>query len=168
MSIIDHYKKWKLKNPDTWIQVTSNQSCIETAISVAVFSKNGEGKINPHQRRLKTENLKKFNDNLLAKNKDVLKVKNFSELLKIIEDCKVKGIGDLACYDVANRIGCYFGKHPEFVYLHAGTKKGFEKLLKVKAKNKFLNKGDLPEPFRSSDLDCHAIEDILCIYKDKF
>ena len=50
MSIIDHYKKWKLKNPDTWIQVTSNQSCIETAISVAVFSKNSEGKINPHQR----------------------------------------------------------------------------------------------------------------------
>ena len=74
----------------------------------------------------------------------------------------------MACYDVAIRIGSYLGLHPELVYLHAGTRKGLKNLMKGKVKDNFIKKEDLPEPFKSSDLTCHEIEDILCIYKDKF
>jgi hypothetical protein len=36
----------------------------------------------------------------------------------------VKGIGKLMVYDIAHRIGAYFGKSPKLVYLHRGTKEG--------------------------------------------
>jgi len=36
----------------------------------------------------------------------------------------VHGMGKLLVYDIAHRIGAYFGKSPALVYLHRGTKKG--------------------------------------------
>lgn len=167
-NIINHYKKWKIKNPDTWIFYTANQPSLDLAISVAVFSNNAKGIRNPHQRRLKLADLELFNENLAGRIKDISTTSSFSCLILIIENCKVKGIGDLACYDIANRIGSYLGLNPELVYLHAGTRKGLKNLLKSKVKDNFIKKEDLPEPFKSSDLTCHEIEDILCIYKDKF
>ena len=168
IKIIKHYKKWRKENPDTWIHYTTSQSDLDSAISVAVFSNDSNGKRNPHQRRLKLDSLQLFNKTLKKRINDISKCSNFSELIFIIENCKVKGIGELACYDVAIRIGSYLGLHPEFVYLHAGTKTGLKNLMKGKLKKKFIKKGDLPEPFKSLDLTCHEIEDILCIYKDKF
>jgi hypothetical protein len=168
IKIIKHYKKWRIENPDTWIENTINQSDLDSAISVAVFSINANGKRNPHQRRLKLDRLQLFNETLKNRISDISKCSNFSELILIIEKFKVKGIGELACYDVAIRIGCYLGIHPVFVYIHAGTRTGLRNLMKGKVKDNYIKKEDLPEPFKSSDLTCHEIEDILCIYKDKF
>jgi len=168
IAIINLYKKWRKENPDNWIEHTISQCDLDSAISVAVFSINANGKRNPHQRRLKSDSLQLFNETLKKRINDISKCSNFSELIFIMENCKVKGIGELACYDVAIRIGCYLGLQPDFVYLHAGTRKGLQNLMKNKVKIKFIKKEDLPEPFKSSDLTCHEIEDILCIYKDKF
>jgi hypothetical protein len=74
----------------------------------------------------------------------------------------VKGIGALTVYDIAHRIGAYFKKAPERVYLHAGVRTGAQV---------FGIGGDsfdpnlLPKPF--SRLAASEIEDCLCIYKDE-
>jgi hypothetical protein len=51
------------------------------------------------------------------------KAKSFAELHHIVakEIGPIRGIGDLAVYDIAHRIGAYLGREPEAVYLHAGT-----------------------------------------------
>ncbi len=168
LNLIIHYKKWRKENPDTWILHAIAQRDMKAAISVSVFSINNTGKRNPHQRRLKKQTLEELETNLLLRIDDISSTKKFSQLLQIIEECKVKGIGALTCYDVANRIGNRLKLQPEVVYLHAGTKKGIENLLGNKIKQRSIKKNELPEPFKSYGLSCHEIEDILCIYKDKF
>ena len=166
-NIINHYKKWKDANPDTWIENTCKQSDLSSAISVATLSVNHLSKKHNHQKRLQKTNLEAFKDKLLTRQKEIHNVADFDSLLSIIEDCKIKGVGEVACYDIANRIGNYLNNQPEFVYLHAGTRKGLENLLRSKVKCRYIKKSDLPEPFKSSTLTCHEIEDILCIYKDR-
>jgi len=80
----------------------------------------------------------------------------------------VKGVGELTIYDTANRIGAHLGLKPEHIYLHAGTKKGAEKLLGHRIKAKHINAHDLPPAFQNKALSNAALEDILCIYKDQF
>lgn len=164
-NIINHYKKWKAENPDTWIFHTCNQNNLTSAISVAALSKNHLSQKHNHQRRLKNENLELFKIKLINKKHDIQNVTDFDALLNIMEECKIKGVGEVAFYDIANRIGNYLTIQPAFVYLHAGTREGLENLLGHKVKIKYIKKSDLPEPFKGSSLTCHEIEDILCIYK---
>ncbi len=167
-NIINHYVRWRNANPDSWIQYTNNQDDLISAIRVASMSENHLGKRNNHQRRLKMKDLKYFTENLMKKEAEIRTSGKFEKLLTIVESCKVKGNGELTCYDVANRIGCKIGVYPKKVYLHAGTKKGAERLLGFKIRKKHIEKLDLPDPLRDSSLTCAEIEDILCIYKEKF
>lgn len=50
---------------------------------------------------------------------------------------------------------------------YAGTRKGAE-ALGIKTKNLFIEKSELPEPFKSSKLNCAQLEDLLCMCKDVF
>ena len=95
-------------------------------------------------------------------------MQSISSISAFVENCKIKGIGPLTCYDTAQRIGAKIRLFPEHIYLHAGTKTGAEKLLGKRLKVKFINKTDLPNPFHNANLTNAEIEDILCIYKDKF
>ncbi len=167
-NIINHYTRWRKENPDTWIDYTIEQQDILSAINVAAKSENKDGKRNNHQRRLKKDSIDKFVNNLSKKNKELCETLDFESLLGIVESCKVKGIGELACYDTANRIGCKIGVFPDKIYLHAGTREGAERLFGMRIKKKFIEKSELPEPFKSSELDCAELEDVLCIYKLRF
>jgi hypothetical protein len=167
-NIIKHYKNWITENSDTWVEHCVNQIKIEDVIIFAALAENHLGKRNGHQRRLKKLNLEKFASNLVDKKKEIQSTKSFDEILKITHSCKVKGVGELACYDTANRIGSKLGIIPEFIYLHAGTRKGAEKILNKKLHQKYIRKMDLPSPFQRADLTPAEIEDILCIYKDRF
>lgn len=167
-NIIVHYKKWRRENPDTWIDYCKNQDKLEDAIFYAALAENHLGRRNGHQRRLKKIILKKFAANLNDKKDEIQNSKTFDELLRIVENCKLKGIGELACYDTANRIGAKLGLTPDVIYLHAGTKKGAEKILGTRLTQKYLRKDELPIIFQNSDLTSAEIEDILCIYKDRF
>lgn len=164
-NIIDHYRRWRNQNPDTWIDYTIQQPDIPSAIKVAAKSVNKEGKRNNHQRRLKKKAIDDFTEKLIHKVEEIKKAKSFDDLMYIVESCKVKGIGKLACYDTANRIGYKIGVSPNKIYLHAGTKKGAERLLGRKLMINSIGKNELPEPFINSELDCAELEDILCIYK---
>ena len=48
--------------------------------------------------------------------------------MKIVEECKVKGFGELSIYDTAVRIGAHLRIEPDKVYLHAGAREGIKAL----------------------------------------
>ena len=165
--IIDKYTAWRKNTPDTWIDHTVEQEDILSAINIAAKSKNKDDEKNKHQWRLKNENLDNFAEKLSTKSKEITEAADFANLLDIIEACKVKGIGELASYDTANRIGCKIKVYPDKIYLHAGTKEGVEKLLGKRISKRFIEKSDLPEPFKSSELSCADLEALFCIYKSE-
>jgi len=166
-SIICHYKQWKNQNPDTWIEHCKNQSTLSEAIHIAGLSENYLGKRHPHQYRLKKFDLENFTAKLLDKENQLNKVLDFDTLLKGVSEAKSKGIGQLTIYDTAQRLGEYLNIFPNKIYLHAGTKTGVKKLIGKTNKNS-ITKDILPEPFKTADLTCSELEDILCIYKQFF
>jgi hypothetical protein len=90
---------------------------------------------------------------------------SFHELLQMVDDAirSIRGIGELAVYDTAHRIGAYLRLEPPKVYLHAGTRIGARALGLGKGTNK-LEIDELPAAFHR--LTAGEIEDCLCIYKD--
>jgi hypothetical protein len=87
---------------------------------------------------------------------------DFAVLYSLVErDAgSIHGIGELAVYDIAHRIGMHLGKAPELVYLHRGARKGAAIL---GFRGKTLAPKLLPPAF--SRLTAAEIEDCLCIYK---
>jgi hypothetical protein len=166
--IINHYKRYRKASPETWLLHCAQQNSLEEAIYVAAVARNHEGKKNKHQWRLKTIDLEKFAVQLVDKATEVGKSTSFDELLATIERFKTHGIGSLAVYDTAERIGAYMNIFPEKIYLHAGVKVGAEKIVGKRLQKKYLLKEEMPSIFQQADLHCGAIEDILCMYKDVF
>jgi hypothetical protein len=93
--------------------------------------------------------------------------KTFDILFEVIQEsvADISGIGELYIYDTAFRIGANLNLRPYKVYLHSGTRKGAQNLL-LDYKAKFLELSQLPRELQK--LQANEIEDILCIYKDKF
>ena len=60
-----------------------------------------------------------------------------------VEVAQVDGVGELAAYDVAHRIGMRCGVRPERVYLHAGALEGAA-ALGLGSRRRFLTVADLP------------------------
>jgi hypothetical protein len=151
-------------NPDTWIEHCRNQKTLLDAIHFAALSENTEGKRHPHQYRLRKENMKTLEANLLNDVTSIRKVKYFDKLFKIVEAAAPKGIGDLMIYDTAVRIGAFLQIIPDKIYLHAGTRIGLKKLVK-NFTGDTINKNQLPEPLKSSNLTCFELEDLFAFIK---
>jgi hypothetical protein len=139
------------------------QSSLEDAIREATLSRLPSGKRHPHQRRIPLRVLQTAERRLQASSGKLRAAKSFAELHCLIERQigKVRGIGDLAVYDIAHRIGAYLRHEPAAVYLHAGTREGARAL---NFSGKTIDVRDLPAGLRK--LSAAEIEDCLCIYKD--
>src|SRR5947209_2442729 len=122
INIINHYKRWKKANPDTWLMHCKNQKNLSAAIHFAAFAKNNLGKRHPHQYRLKRVDMETFETNLLSNARVIRSAQDFETLLTIVDKSRTKGIGELAIYDTAIRIGSYLNLEPDKIYLHAGTR----------------------------------------------
>jgi hypothetical protein len=87
---------------------------------------------------------------------------DFAALHRLVNEeiGSIKGIGRLTVYDIAHRIGAFFGKAPECVYLHAGVRVG-ARALGIGGDS--FDPKMLPNPF--ARLAPSEIEDCLCIYK---
>ncbi|MGV8878079.1 MAG: hypothetical protein ACOH2A_03505 [Sphingobacteriaceae bacterium] len=164
LNIIANYHRLRDKNPDIWVNFCRLQANLSLAIHFAALAENEYHKRHYHQRRLKKADLQLFADNILGKLAEIQAIPNFDELYNTVSSCRVQGVGELAIYDTANRIGEYLKLEPEYIYLHAGTRKGAEKLIGKIVGHKIC-KDQLPEPLRSSDLTPAQLEDILCIFK---
>jgi hypothetical protein len=77
----------------------------------------------------------------------------------------ILGIGTLFIYDATPRIGAKLNFEPKKVHIHSGTKKGAH-ALGVFSLNDIVNKSCFPDGI--CDLEPLQIEDLLCIFKDKF
>lgn len=143
---------------------------IKEAIEYAGMARNHKNKTHSHQRRVGKNKLKRLKEELLKHMGEIEKCQDFEELINTVEKYtkNIEGIGKLTIYDTSLRIGFFLGIYPKKIYLHAGTRKGALHLLgkeKIKGR-KFLLKEELPKEFR--ELEPYEIEDILCIFKDKF
>jgi hypothetical protein len=123
--------------------------------------RNGEFQIHPHQRQISRERRNACRDALLANKDRLAKCKTFEELRSFIANAIPSSRKDgVAIYDMTLRIGAFLGIKPNYVYLHAGAKRGAAQF-GIKGR-KMVKVEELPEGFRK--LKPEIVEDILCIY----
>jgi hypothetical protein len=129
-----------------------------------------DGKLYSHQQRpfqRWPQAPKKAADLLKPLASRIAAARDFDDLHTIICTtlASVQGVGPLACYDIAHRIGKWLRPklEPTEVFLHRGTREG------VKALGLWANRdrapiSDFPEGLRRS-LTAAQMEDALCIYR---
>lgn len=161
-NIIVDYKRRRKENPDPVIADCITERNLVKVFEMAALARDKTGRKHPHQYRLPNKKLQTFRDRIIAKAEKIRRARSFHELHSMIEECKVKGIGELAIYDTAHRIGTRFRIFPDMVYMHQGTRIGAEQYLNRKITEKQLDKRLFKDLSR---LRCDQIEDILCIYK---
>ena len=139
----------------------------EEAISKAALAQLPTGKRHPHQYRIPPAALQESRRRLLDNLPDLRQAESFDHLFELIAAIiqPIRGIGELAVYDTALRVGARFGLEPSKVYLHAGTRLG-AKALGFAWRNATLELTELPVELRT--LTARELEDLLCIYKDEF
>jgi len=143
---------------------------IEDLLYTVSHGINEKGGIEYHQRRIKKTVMDIFYKKLIENKNNINSVKSFGELYNIIESIgnTVSGVGDTFIFDSAFRIAYYLNIYPDKIYLHAGTRIGVEGLLNKKINTDFILKNDLPEPYKSCQLNCTQLEDLFCAFKYVF
>lgn len=123
-----------------------------------------QGKKHSHQWRLTPLALETAERALMAKIDAIGGCKTFDELHYLVANVfdRINGAGELYAYDVAHRIGHSMQLKPEFVYLHAGTRKGAS-YLGIRGAKVLLS--SFPKEMHS--LEPAEAEDFLCIYKNR-
>jgi DNA-binding winged helix-turn-helix (wHTH) protein/TolB-like protein len=88
--------------------------------------------VNDHQRRIRRAVIPIAALSLAAHAHAIRRADSFVQLLRIVDTAvrKIRGIGELYCYDAALRLGAYLRIAPDRVSLHAGTRKGARALLR--------------------------------------
>lgn len=136
----------------------------EDAISRAALGKDASGRRHAHQRRLHQTALKESERRLGGSLQALKAAESFHELINLVDSSirSISGIGELAVYDIALRIGARFGIEPSQVYLHRGTRQG-ARALGLGTRRAVLDIADLPAELQK--LSPREAEDALCIYK---
>ena len=116
-----------------------------------------------HQNLIPISVLKRAEKKLHAKAREISQAKSFDKLHDVVKQTitPIVGIGDLAVYDFALRIGARPKLHPTKIYLHRGTRDGAKAL---GLGGRTIAQKELPKEFWS--LTPPEIEDCLCIFKD--
>jgi hypothetical protein len=142
------------------LEQPTTQRDLATIVRTAALSKLPDGRRHPHQRRIPGRVLQQAANALV---KATFAAATFEDLHETVRKTigPIRGIGELAVYDIACRIGTDLGWTPDRVYLHAGTREGARALGLGGAT---LSKSELPKEFHR--LSPAEIEDCLCIYKD--
>lgn len=138
----------------------SEQPTIEEVIRAAATGATREGTMHDHQRRIGYRALNEFAALLLECKAAIAQARTFDALHAVIAGAAPRGVGALAVYDTAERIGIWRGIQPRRVYLHAGTMQG-ARALGIRGVKEVEVK-DLPKAFRR--LDPGEVESCLCIY----
>jgi hypothetical protein len=139
-----------------------NEPSPSAAIRRAALCEMKDGKRHPHQRRIPKNLLEHVEAKLQAIRRKLSNAADFAALHSLVEReiGNIKGIGALTVYDISHRIGAHFGKAPERVYLHAGTRVG-ARVFSITGDS--FDPKILPKAF--ARLAPSEIEDCLCIYK---
>ncbi|MDY7006454.1 MAG: hypothetical protein SWX82_21675 [Cyanobacteriota bacterium] len=135
----------------------------EGALERAWMSRFPDGKMHSHQRRVSS----KLGVGLRVSLADGLQppLETFEQLYDWVESVtnRVKGLGAMTTYDVAQRLGMWLKLYPTIIYLHQGTSAGAEKF-NVRGKTATLD----AFPPEIQQLGAAHAENFLCIYKQHF
>jgi|SRR5271157_2740365 len=131
---------------------------LEVAIQNVRFSPIN-GKRYGHQWPIRDDTLREAEAKLQDAKEEIRTARDFDELHDIVqrETGGLPGIGDLAVYDFALRMGAFRRKEPKRVYLHAGSAEG-ARLLGFEGPT--VDPEEFQEPIRR--LKSAGIEDFLC------
>jgi hypothetical protein len=122
--------------------------------------------MHPHQCRIGHEKMGELARRLRRKVRQLRQATSFDAIQRVIlaEVRLVDGVGELAAYDVAHRIGIHRAIRPDLVYLHAGARAGAA-ALGIRRRGTALPVTEFPPALES--LRAEEIEDLLCIFKDR-
>jgi hypothetical protein len=136
----------------------------DVAVERAGRGQFASGRWHPHQFRVPRAARAESGARLGLELAELRRVRTFDELHDVVERTSgpIPGIGRLATYDAALRIGAWLGLCPHCVYLHAGTRDGV-RALGLDHRRSTLRMDEVPEPLRV--LTAREAEDFLCIYK---
>lgn len=115
-SIVRIYKRRNLPKALAELDYFRNLPTLELCINNAALAINQKGKRYKHQTRFSKVTLSTARSILLDNAKPFNEVKNFDELITLIDSLlkSVEGIGELYIYDTSFRIGSYLGKYQFF------------------------------------------------------
>jgi len=161
--IVDTYIREYREGAHAEMRVFVDLRSPSAAIRMAALSLRADGKRQDHQRRIPKQVLDDAEVQLQTIRTNIAKATDFDALHRLVlaQIGPIRGVGELTVYDIAHRIGCYLGKHPERVYLHAGTKVGARAF---GMRGTSFDPAVLPRPF--ARLSPAEIEDVLCIFAD--
>jgi len=170
-AIVRHYLQHYQPLHDHELMWFRNQSSLEEALRIAGEAQDDRGHRYSHQRRVKSHAIREATKRLADSHNDIQDCSSFHDLWNAAGSVlrPVQGIGELYIYDTALRIGAQLRLTPKKVYLHAGTLTGARKLGLLSSQDShklWLEPRELPAPFR--DLPPSDVENLLCIYKDRF
>ena len=150
---------------DRVINFCLKQNSLTDAIKIAVLSRDIYNKKHKHQYRIENTQLLMFLEKISSLEHKIQNINKFDELLNLIVREKIIGIGPLALYDIALRIGYYIKIKPDLIYLHAGAKTGANNFFARKIKNKYLSKDEFVSKVDEfKNFSCEEIEAFLCIH----
>lgn len=166
-TIVEEYRRVHRPRALKEVRYFQRMPDFTSALRCAACAIRPDGKMYDHQRRIGANRLAAFHRALERASTELEYARAFSELLGIIDSVAggCDGIGDLAVYDTAFRLGSYLRVMPDHVYLHAGAARG-ARALGLDSRSRALPIEALPEDLRV--LAPWEAEDVLCLFKGRF
>jgi hypothetical protein len=165
--ILEDYDRRHCHSEEREIAWFRKQRSLRSAIELAARATDERGRRYSHQYRIRRDSIAHATAALLAAEASIARAASFEAIHAIVarQLRQVSGTGELYIYDTAFRIGAHLGVFPTRVYLHAGTRDG-ARVLNLEYRKEALEVSEVPAALRHRQP--HEIEDILCIYKDRF
>lgn len=158
--VVRAYIKYDQERCTEEMEVYAEQPTLGKVIEMAALAKRRDGKKHDHQQLIPPRVLMEARKRLHPK--ALRSAADFDDLHNRVEKSIgwIDGIGELAVYDIAHRIGIWLDLEPDRVYLHRGTREG-AKALGLNGRAIELDR--FPREFRR--LPPADVENCLCIYK---
>jgi hypothetical protein len=162
--IVSIFLRDRAKDQNRYLRFYQIQKSLPDAVTKAALAELPDGGRFSHQSRIPGLVLAQARAALIRV--DYRNVRTFSELYEKVAVAlrPIRGIGLLAIYDTAHRLGAYLKLSPEHVYLHAGVRAGAKALGLEDWRDK-LPMSAFPPAFQR--LRPEQAEDCLCIYKSQ-
>ena len=163
--IVKNYISRFRKNAEEELRHFSSQRTLKDAIKLAALARGPNGEKLSHQWRIPVSVLEESHRRLHAASHKIEKTQTFEELHQLILEKigSIRGIGELAVYDTALRIGAKRKLPPSEVFLHAGARDGAINL-GLDVSRGTIRRCELPLHFKK--LEARDVEHLLCLYKD--
>jgi len=162
--IVDHYIAEVRPRACADLEFYSGQLSLGHALEVVASWRRGDARVEPHQRRLSRQ--AKTAAAKAIRKLDLQEAMTFEAVFQAVQDAigDIRGVGDLAVYDVALRLSAVLGQPAGRVYLQSGARKG-ARALGITTRERSLPRDAFPAELRR--LHAWEIENLLCIYKDE-